>query len=139
VNKLICMLLSCGCCAWAALCEAGVPSPNVHELLQQAVAGGWRSEPTRPATSTAIRSKRWSSCLEPDMTVVEPRQGGWFTEIPAPVLATMASSSLPASSPATTPGNFEHPDVFGKVKPCSLHPEHVEMAWTASRHGADVP
>jgi predicted methyltransferase len=131
MNKLISVLLTIICCTYA-LCEAADPSPDVHTLLQQAVAGGWRSDANkaRDQYRHPIETLEFFG-LRPDMTVVELTPGGgWYTEILALVLRDRgqliaASGNLNGDYAKKLSGN---PAVFGKVKLLEFSPpEHVRM------------
>lgn len=77
----------------AILCStalaAATPSPSgADALLQQAVAGSWRSDAhkARDQYRHPVQTLEFFG-LQPDMTVVELAPGdGWYTEILAPVL-----------------------------------------------------
>jgi len=131
MNKLISVLLTIICCTYA-LCEAADTSPDVHTLLQQAVAGGWRSDANkaRDQYRHPIETLEFFG-LRPDMTVVELTPGGgWYTEILALVLRDRgqliaASGNLNGDYAKKLSGN---PAVFGKVKLLEFSPpEHVRM------------
>jgi predicted methyltransferase len=131
VNKLIVILLTCVCCTWAR-CEAAVPSPAGHALLQQAVAGGWRSDANkaRDQYRHPIETLEFFG-LRPDMTVIELAPGGgWYTEILAPVLRDhgqliAATGNLSGDYAKKLSGN---PEVFGKVKLLQFAPpEHATL------------
>src|ERR1051325_4553924 len=77
----------------AVLCSAALasaaPAPSgADALLQQAVAGSWRSDAhkARDQYRHPVQTLEFFG-LQPDMTVVELAPGdGWYTEILAPVL-----------------------------------------------------
>jgi predicted methyltransferase len=132
LNKLISVLLTVICCTWALLCEAAAPSPVVHMLLQQAVAGAWRSDANkvRDPHRHPIETLEFFG-LRPDMTVVELTPGGgWYTEILAPVLRDngrliAATANLTGAYAKKLSSN---PAVFGKVKLLQFSPpEYVVM------------
>ena len=131
MNKRIAVLLTIICCTWA-LCEGAVPSPDMHTLLQQAVAGGWRSDANkaRDQYRHPIATLEFFG-LKPNMTVVELTPGGgWYTEILAPVLhdngqLIAATGDLKGAYRKKLSGN---PEVFGKVKLLQFSPpNHVKM------------
>jgi predicted methyltransferase len=131
MNKLISVLLAIVCGA-AALCEAAEPAPDVHARLQQAVAGGWRSDANkaRDQYRHPIETLEFFG-LRPNITVVELTPGGgWYTEILAPVLhdhgqLIAATANLNGDYTKKLSGNSE---VFGKVKLLQFAPpDHVKM------------
>ena len=131
MNKLIVILATFICCAWAR-CEAGAPSSDVHTLLQQAVDGDWRSDANKARDQYRHPTETLEFFgLKPDMTVVEIAPGGgWFTEILAPVLRDnglliAATGKLDGDYAKKLAGNSA---VFGKVKLLQwMPPEHVSM------------
>ena len=74
--------------AWAAQAAGPIAAGDSAAMLQEAVAGAWRS----PANKTRDQYRHPVQTLEffgikPDMTVVELSPGGgWYTEILAPFL-----------------------------------------------------
>lgn len=109
---------------------------NTRQMLQESVAGSWRS----PANKARDPYRHPVATLEffgikPDMTVIELSPGGgWYTEILAPFL--YAHGHLVEAAPPTRngPGHFEQklkadPKVYGhvaKVVPFSP-PDHVNL------------
>jgi predicted methyltransferase len=99
-------------------------------LLQQAIAGSWRSaaHKARDRYRHPVQTLEFFG-LRPDMTVVELEPGGgWFTEILAPVLHDRGHL-IEAAPPATGGSSFMHrmavafdaklradPAVFGNVR-----------------------
>ena len=105
-----------GCILVAALAFAGtsfaaensgpIAQGDAATMLQEAVAGAWRS----PANKARDQYRHPIQTLEffgikPDMTVVEvwPGTAGWYTEILAPLLAE--KGRLYAALPPAQPGN----------------------------------
>ena len=137
MNKLMAVLLTVIYCNWAPLCEAAAASADAHTLLQQAVAGTWRSDANRlrdPYRHPIATLEFFG--LRPDMTVIELRpDGGWYTEILAPVLRDngqliAATANLAGADAKKISGN---PEVFGKVKLLQFSPpEHVNMGENGS-------
>jgi len=114
----------------SVLCEAAVP--DVPGPLNQAVAGGWRSDANkaRDQYRHPIETLEFFG-LMPDMTVVELTPGGgWYTEILAPVLRdhgqlVAATGDLNGDYTKKLSAN---PAIFGKVKLLQfLPPQHVKM------------
>jgi predicted methyltransferase len=131
MNKLTSILFTFICCTWA-VCEGAVPSLDVHALLQQAAAGGWRSDANkaRDQYRHPVETLEFFG-LKPNMTVVELTPGGgWYTDILAPVLRDRgqliaATGNLSGDFTKRLAGN---PEVFGKVKLLQFAPpEHVKM------------
>jgi len=132
MNKLIAVLLTLICCTWVPPGEAAAASADAHTLLRQAVGGAWRSDANRlrdPYRHPIATLEFFG--LRPDMTVVELRpDGGWYTEILAPVLRDngqliAATANLAGADAKKLSGN---PAVFGKVKLSQFSPpEHVSM------------
>ena len=136
MNKLMVVPVTLLCCTWAP-CEAGVASANAHALLQQAVAGDWRSDANRARDQYRhpIETLEFFG-LRPDMTVIELAPGGgWYTEILAPVLRDhgqliAATGNLDGAYAKKLSGN---PDVFGKVKLLQFAPPgHATMGADSS-------
>ncbi|HET7610161.1 MAG TPA: hypothetical protein VFK29_00095 [Rhodanobacteraceae bacterium] len=112
-------------------------SGDTHAMLQEAVAGSWRS----PANKARDQYRHPVATLEffgiePDMTVIELSPGGgWYTEILAPFL--YAHGHLIEAAPPSRDGGptrFEqmlkaNPEVYGhiaKVVPFAP-PDHVNL------------
>jgi len=135
-----------GCILVAALAFAGAgfaaenPGPiaqgDAATMLQEAVAGSWRS----PANKARDQYRHPIQTLEffgmkPGMTVVELAPGGgWYTEILAPFL--YARGHLIEATPPSrdnTPGKFEEklkadPKVYGHAKTIPFWPpDRVEL------------
>ena len=121
------------CCAVPAL---AAPAGDVHALLQQAIAGSWRS----PTNKARDRYRHPAATLEffglqPDMTAIELDPGaGWYTEILAPVLHAHGHL-VEATAPASTANPFMHrmatafesklksdPAVYGNVTTIAFAP-----------------
>jgi predicted methyltransferase len=113
------------------------PSGDTRAMLQEAVAGTWRS----PANKARDQYRHPVATLEffgikPDMTVIELSPGGgWYTEILAPFL--YAHGHLIEAAPPSRDGGPTHfeqmlkanPGVYGhvaKVVPFSP-PDHVNL------------
>jgi len=135
-----------GCILVAALAFAGagfaaensgpIPQGDAATMLQEAVAGSWRS----PANKARDQYRHPIQTLEffgmkPGMTVVEfAPGGGWYTEILAPFL--YARGHLIEATPPSrdnTPGKFEEklkadPKVYGHAKTIPFWPpDRVEL------------
>ena len=135
-----------GCMLVAALAFAGVSfaaensgpiaQGDAATMLQEAVAGAWRS----PANKARDQYRHPIQTLEffgmkPGMTVVELAPGGgWYTEILAPFL--YARGHLIEATPPSrdnTPGKFEEklkadPKVYGHAKTIPFWPpDRVEL------------
>lgn len=112
------------------------PAGDADALLQQAVAGSWRSAANRardryrhPVQTLELFG------LRPDMTVIEIAPGGgWYTEILAPVLHDHGHL-VEAAPPVNTGGAFMHrmasafesklqsdPAVYGNVRTIPFAP-----------------
>jgi len=136
MNKLIFAVMTFICFSWAQG-DAAESSLDWRAPLQQAVAGGWRSD----ANKARDKYRHPSETLEffgirPDMTVVELMPGGgWYTEILAPVLRDQGQLIAAA---ADLNGNYSkklsaNPKVFGKVTLLQFAPpEHVKMGADSS-------
>ena len=135
-----------GCILVAALAFAGtsfaaensgpIAQGNAATMLQEAVAGAWRS----PANKARDQYRHPIQTLEffgikPDMTVVELAPGGgWYTEILAPFLYGRGHL-IEATPPSrdNTPGKFEEklkadPKVYGHAKTIPFWPpDRVEL------------
>lgn len=114
----------------AVLCStalaAAAPASGASALLQQAVAGSWRSDAhkARDQYRHPVQTLEFFG-LQPDMTVVELAPGeGWYTEILAPVLKD--HGHLIAATGKTT-GPYadmlkQHQAEFGEVKLVQFSP-----------------
>jgi predicted methyltransferase len=123
---------SCLLLAGSLLCASAsaAPAVSVDTLLQQAVAGNWRSaaNKARDQYRHPVQTLDFFG-LKPDMTVIELSPGGgWYTEILAPVLHDHGQL-IEAAAPLDSKSSFMHrmatrfsdklksdPVVFGKVK-----------------------
>jgi predicted methyltransferase len=130
MNKLIFVLVSIICTG--ALCEAAGPSLDVHALLQQAVAGRWRSETNkdRDQYRHPVETLEFFG-LRPDMSVIElTPAAGWYTEILAPVLRE--NGQLIAATENLN-GDYtkklsDNSTIFGTVKLLQFSPpDHVKL------------
>jgi predicted methyltransferase len=131
MKKLISALLTFICCTWAQG-DAAESTPDVRASLQQAVAGGWRSD----ANKARDKYRHPSETLEffgirADMTVIELTPGGgWYTEILAPVLRDKGQLN---AATANLSGDYTkklstNPELFGRVKLLQFAPpKHVKM------------